>query len=233
MQRLMAVLAFLALLAAACGDDSGSVLESPTTTAAATTTMAVPAPTTEAPTTTAPPPPTEAPTTAATAAPTSTTTAAPTTTLAASPAAKASGSGCAPGNVTTLPDGDWFGFIEGIDTTGNGSITFDLACHFRGAEADKAATEDAYPWMPLEFYPYVRNQNPLTFMIPMAAGAAVEDFLLGDFGFAAWVAAIPADFGCSSALNYYNCPVWVKIQAGEGVMLYDMLPEWAGDDRGS
>jgi hypothetical protein len=82
------------------------------------------------------------------------------------PLAAPEGSGCVPGSTTALPDGDWFGFVENLDLIGNGTIVLDLACYFEGAEADKAAIEDDYPWMPLEFYPYVRNQNPLTFTIP-------------------------------------------------------------------
>ena len=61
----------------------------------------------------------------------------------------------------------------------------------------------------------------------------VEDFLLGDMTFDNWVASMPSDYGCSPAGGFYNGPVWVRIQGGEGVLLFDMIPEWSGDDRGS
>ena len=237
MRRPTTLLMACVLVVAACGGDSA--LQSPTTTAAAATST-TPAPTTstDAPTTTSTTVAattstvtTVAPTTTTT--PPTTTTTTTTTTMTAPPAPVASGSGCTPGNVTDLPDGDWFGFVENLDVIGDGTIVFDLACHFEGAEADKAATEDAYAFMPLEFYPYIRNQNPRTFTIPMAAGATVDDFMLGTNPYVLWVPMIDPESGCSFATGYRACPLWVRIQGGEGVHLYGLLPEWAGDGRGS
>lgn len=223
MKRLIPALMVLALFAAACGDDDAG---STTTEATATSTTA-PTTTTAAATIT-----TAVPATTTTVADT-TTTAAPTTT--GPPRAVPERSGCTPpGDV--LPDGEWFGFIEGITSGTPDHITFDLACNFEGAQADLAAAEDSYAFVgpdgSLEFYPYIRNQNPKVFDITMSAGAMVEDFLLGDMTFDDWVAAIPSESGCSAVDDYRNCPVWVRIQGGVGVLIFDMLPEWAGDDRG-
>jgi len=217
MRRSIPLLVSMLFVVAACADESAS-----STTSGATTTSIVVTTTAEPVTTTT------AATTSTTAAATTTTTAAPTTT--AGPVAMPSRSGCTPpGDV--LPDGDWFGFIEDIELiTGADHFAFDLACHFEGDQAELAAVADGYP-TPLEFTPYIRNQNPKVFDILVSAGAMVEDFLLGDFAFRDWVAAIPPDFGCADP-DYNNCPVWVRIEGGVAVLLYDMLPEWSGDDRG-
>jgi len=143
--------------------------------------------------------------------------------------AAASGSGCAPPG-DTLPDGDWFGFIEGIDTTGDPRLTFDLACYFDPPEDNIAAAEDGRA-VPVEFTPYIRNQNPKVFELTVAPGAVVDEFF-SIVAFNVWVVSIPAENGCSPATGYRACPVWVEISGGAVVMLYGFLPEWAGDGRG-
>lgn len=158
----------LALVVAACGDDDGA-----TTTIAPTTTAPVVTTTTAAPTTTT----TAAPTT--TAVPAAPTTAPfdegpylietpglyPPPVLAQSEGP--SGSGCVPGSNTVIPDGIWFGFV--LATTGT-SITFDMACWFWG---EIAYTEGAKDGLEVDNDYYIRNQNPLTFEVPVGPGATM------------------------------------------------------------
>ena len=167
-----------------------------------------------------------------TAAVTTTTAAAVTTTTAAAlPAGLPSFSGCAPpGN--TLPDGTWAVFIEGIATiAGTTHTTLDLACWFDGAQADVAAAHDGRS-TPVEFHPYIRNQNPLVFDVIVAPGAIVKLFG-GDVAFASWVASLTPDNGCSAASGYAACIVKVTILGGQAVEFSEPLPEWSGDGRGS
>ena len=223
MSRRVPLLILLALLVSSCDNASTGTFATTTTVPAASTvatTTTVPAASTVATTTTAP----------ATSTVATTTTAPSTTTSRSGPTAVASGSGCAPSG-DTLPDGEWFGFVEGIDA-GLAIITFDLSCYFDGAEADLAAAEDGHP-LPLEFYPYIRNRNPKVFDLVVSAGALVEDIFMGTVPFGTWAAGVAPDSGCSAATGYGACPVWVRITGGEAVSLYGMLPEWAGDGRGS
>ena len=131
-----------------------------------------------------------------------------------------------------MPDGDWFGFLEGVTTAATNRLTFDLTCHFDGGQAEPAAIQDGHP-VPLEFTPYIRNQNPKVFDIPVSGVAVVEDYLLGTLAFPDWIAALSPDNGCSAGTGYAACPLWVRITGGEAVLLYGILPEWAGDGRGS
>lgn len=215
MRRTLSLLLGLSLLMVSCGDDSAATTTTTATTTVETTTTTVPLTTT-----------TVAPATTTTAAPT-TTTAAVTTTI---PPAVPSGSGCSPpGDV--LPDGEWFGFVEDIDILA-AEFTFDLACHFDGAQADLAAAEDAYPFVPLEFYPYIRNQNPKVFVIEAFGATLVEDFFQGNVDWDAWVAGFGPESGCAEP-DYSNCPIWVTIDGGIAIHIDATLPEWSGDDRGS
>jgi len=214
MRRTFSLLFGLSLLLVSCGDDSTATTTTtdPTTTLPPTTTTTVVTTTTVAPTTT-----TEAATT---------TTAAATTTI---PAATPSGSGCSPpGDV--LPDGEWFGFVEDVDILAS-EFTFDLACHFDGDQAELAAMADGYP-TPLEFTPYIRNQNPKVFVIEAFGATLVEDLFQGNVDWDAWVAGFDPDSGCAEP-DYSNCPIWVTIDGGIAIHIDATLPEWAGDDRGS
>ena len=130
-----------------------------------------------------------------------------------------------------LPDGDWFGFIEGLNDPPT-LITFDLACYFDGDQAEPAAVADGHP-VPLEFFPYIRNQNPKVFTIPVAGNARVDDLILGMMPFGGWPTSLPAADGCAPASGFFACAVWVQIAGGEAVLLHGFLPEWAGDDRGA
>jgi hypothetical protein len=210
MRRTLTLLACF-LLVAACGGDPESVdsTTSSSTTSSSTTTEAATTATSE--------------TTATTLAPTTTTTSPP-----AAPVA--SGSGCTPSG-DVLPDGDWFGFMEGVDTTITpASLVLDLACYFDGPNADLAAAADGRP-TPVESPPYVRNQNPKIFALNLDAAATVDSFMGGSF--TAWFTALPADNGCSAASGFSACPLWVHIQGGFVTMVYGVLPEWSGDGRGS
>jgi hypothetical protein len=225
--RRLVILVVFGLLVASCGDDTtapaadastttgalASTEDSTTTVAPATTAPATTAPTTTEPTTTTfrlPPPPAEG-----------------------SPSPAPWGSGCTPPG-DTLPDGDWFGFLEGLEVEAEPRIVFDLSCYFDGDDAELAATEDAYPHLPLEFTPYIRNQNPKVFDVPVSATATVEDHNLGGtVPFLDWVAAVSSDSGCSASSGFAACPIWVRIDDGAAVLLYGILMEWAGDDRGS
>jgi hypothetical protein len=103
---------------------------------------------------------------------TTTTTAGETTTTAASGEALGdepefhedgpSGSGCEPGDDTGLPNGWWYGTIDGEVTD---SVSFDLACYYTGEAADEVAAsrDDEAP-----SGVYVVNDNPTLRSIPLA-----------------------------------------------------------------
>lgn len=221
MRRLRTLAVCVGLLLAACGDDAtGTTLPFGTTTAVVTAAPTSTTPASEVTTTTA---------VVTTAAPT--TTLAPTSTTAASPAAVPSGSGCTPGG-DTLPEGTWFGFVEGVvmTPTGGADMTFDLACYFEGDQADLAAAEDGRT---VEEPPYVRNQNPKVFHFDVWDEAQVDSYM-GGGPFSTWFVTVPADDGCSPSTGYHACPLWVMIDsAGDAFYLFGLLPEWSGDGRGS
>jgi hypothetical protein len=213
------------LLFVSCGDDATAP------TAAAPTTTEDPARTETPVSTTAPSPATSAPTTTERPAAAEFRLPPPPAEGSASPAPW--GSGCAPPG-DTLPDGDWFGFLEGLEGGPEPGITFDLSCYFDGEDAELAATDDAYPYLPLEFTPYVRNQNPKVFGVPVSSAATVEDHNLGDrVPFLDWVSTVSPESGCAVTSGFAACPVWVRVDDGAVVLLYGFLMEWAGDDRGS
>lgn len=78
-------------------------------------------------------------------------------------------SGCTPGTNDSLPDGEWFGYVDQATTT---EIEFDLACWFNGEAAAVAAAEDGKESPPPNDY-YVRNDNPGLRPLAVADGAAV------------------------------------------------------------
>lgn len=75
-----------------------------------------------------------------------------------------SGSGCTPGDGASLPEGEWFGFVEATSATG---IEFDLACWFTGQAAIEASAEDGEESPPPNDY-YIRNENTLTRSLPVS-----------------------------------------------------------------
>jgi hypothetical protein len=188
---LAAIAVAVALIAAGCGDDeSASTTSPPTTTQAPVTTttpMTTTSPTTTAATTTT------SPATTTTAAPS--TTAAPTTTSAPDTNSLADGSGCTPGTPDSLPDGEWFGYVD--DATSS-SLDFDLACWFTGDAAVLASAEDGEESPPPNDY-YVRNVNPALRTLAVAADAEV-----------AWLPN-PADPSTEATAAYVD---WLSARTG-------------------
>jgi hypothetical protein len=74
-----------------------------------------------------------------------------------------SGSGCTPGDRTTLPDGWWAGEITSVRASG---VDLDLVCFFAGDAGEKAATEDGQE---LTNDYYVRNNNARTFRVDFSS----------------------------------------------------------------
>lgn len=106
-----------------------------------------------------------------------TTTADTTTTSAPTPTTQptdtndlASGSGCKPGSVDSLPDGEWYGFIVDVDES---AAEFDLACWFTGDAAEMAASEDGAESPPPNDY-YVRNESEAPRTLAVGSSAEVE-----------------------------------------------------------
>ena len=123
----------------------------------------------------------------------------------------ASGSGCVPGSNTVIPDGIWFGFLLATDGS---SIEFDMACFFFG---DIAYTEGAADGVEVNNDYYIRNQNPLTFDVPMATAAKMYwlDSSSGNFeptpmSMADWPGP-DEDWPCPGEF----CGVWLYINEGE------------------
>lgn len=205
----------LTLVLAACGDPE--TVDTTTTTPASTTS--------EATTTT----PAETPTTGAE----TTTTAGVTTTTAPlylvpipwefpavfGTSGDPHGSGCVvAGGV--LPDGLWFGYAEAV---GGGVITFDLACYFTGAAAEAAATADGAE----AFDNYIRNQNPMTFPVPISPLAQVFyiDATPSDAGFFPQPIAVAS---WPTAASYLPCPgelcgVWLYVNGGQATGVVEMF----------
>lgn len=218
MRRHLPLLLGLALVVGSCGDDAAeTTTTSSSTTVVTTTTTTVAPPTTVAPTTT-------------TVAPTTTTTVAPTTTTAAVAAAIPAGSGCTPSG-DVLPNGTWYGFIEGVDV-GEAEFTFDLACVFEGDQQPIAILEDGRDLeAAMEFTPYFRNRNEKQFIIPAFGATLVSDPAMGNVDWDAWVAANQGGHGCS-APDFEKCPVRIVIDFDVAVEI-SVYPEWSGDGRGA
>lgn len=194
--RMIPMLIALVLITAACGSDDAttSTTSGATTTVAPGTTTAAPSTTTAAPTTT------EAMTT--TVATTTTTTPPDTNSLA-------SGSGCTPGTADSLPDGEWFGFVE---AAADGSVDFDLACWFNGEAAAAAAAEDGEESPPPNDY-YVRNTNSGLRTLTVAGSASVtwlpnpgDPSTEETVDYAAWLAG--------RAARDFQPSVWLTIEDG-------------------
>jgi hypothetical protein len=193
------------VLATSCSSDGdGASTTSSTSTTLVTTTTAATTTTTEGTTTTA------APATTTTGSETTTTTRAPTTTTTSTPDTNslASGSGCTPGTTTSLPDGEWFGYVDDASAA---RLSFDLACWFTGDAAAQAAAEDGEESPPPNDY-YVRNVNPGLRTLSVAGSATV-----------AWLpnpgdpstATVPyADWLTDRTARSYQPGVWLTITGG-------------------
>ena len=206
-RRIVAVLA-LVVVGAACGE-GGAVPTSPTSPPPSSTTTTLASTTTSVVATTSPP---------TTMATTTTSVSAPyhieTPSLGPPPVLPGSegpsGSGCIPGSNTVVPDGVWFGFV--LATSGT-EVTFDMACWFWGELAESEAIKDGQE--ALNNY-YIRNQNPLTFSVPIGSGATIYwlDTSSGNFvpepmPMAAWPGPDEA-WPCPGEL----CGVWLYINGG-------------------
>ena len=122
---------------------------------------------------------------------------------------EAHGSGCAPGT-GQLPDGIWFGFVEGATSD---TLAFDLACFWTGAAAAERATEDGEE----VFDFYTRNENPETRTLQRdPAGTAYWLDASSDLT----PQAIPmSDWPVTAGSPYQECPsdhcaVWVYVNGG-------------------
>ena len=215
MNRCIALLAVLVLVAAACGggEPAGSDPAEPSSTSTSTATVAPSTPLTQPSSTTAP----RATTT------TTTTTAAPTTTAVvyrvdSSGGARieplpgsggALGSGCAPGGAE-LPDGIWFGWI--IETTST-DISFDLACARSGGGALAVSNDSrrvrTVPVAPTaNVYPYAAEGTESSIPYPQWRGAEP-----------ATVCAERGDFGLGE-----GCPWWLYVNDGAVTEMVQVLP---------
>jgi hypothetical protein len=65
----------------------------------------------------------------------------------------------------TLPDGTYFGFVEGIDT-GSDAMAFDLACFYTGEDANEQAAQRGDE-VPVPNDVYIVNDNPATRDVPV------------------------------------------------------------------
>lgn len=150
-----------------------------------------------------------------TSGPSTTTTLAPTTTTASSTTIPedtnqlASGSGCTPGS-ETLPDGEWFGFVDDIGDT---TLFFDLACWFTGDAAIIASAEDGEESPPPNDY-YVRNQSDLIRELQVGPDVPVDFYPDGD----------PANYFVTTFAEWDSLAddrggfffgVWVTIEEGD------------------
>lgn len=128
-----------------------------------------------------------------------------------------SGSGCTPDSAATLPEGEWFGFVDA--TSANG-LEFDLACWFTGESAVEAAAEDGEESPPPNDY-YIRNDNPQIRSLSVSSAARVTWYPDGsptsetESGFEEWAGAMPARglmFG-----------VWLRVIDGE---VHQIREQW-------
>lgn len=110
-----------------------------------------------------------------------------------------SGSGCSPGDAASLPEGEWFGFVETTSATG---IEFDLACWFTGQAAVDASAEDGEESPPPNDY-YVRNESTLTRSLPVSPEVPVV-----------WY----PDGGDPTAETVVDFEAWAEAVVGRGFM---------------
>jgi hypothetical protein len=134
-----------------------------------------------------------------------TTTTSPTTTVPEGP----SGSGCTPGDATTLPEGEWFGLVVSASASG---IEFDLACMFSGEAAAIAAAEDGEESPPPNDY-YVRNDNPLVRFLPVSPAVEVTWYPTGDPTSEVTVTFPEWDDGVTTRGLFFG--VWLDVIDGE------------------
>lgn len=126
----------------------------------------------------------------------------------------AAGSGCTPGRTDGLPDGRWFGTIEGADT---GSVVFDLACWFSGDAAARAAAEDGEESPPPNDY-YVRDDNDLLRTIDVGASAEVV-WLTSPSDPTSAVTTDYDDWRADEGARPFRPSVWLTVESDEVVAI--------------
>ena len=134
------------------------------------------------------------------------------------PADGAGGSGCSPGDAASLPEGEWFGFVEATSATG---IEFDLACWFTGQAAIDASAEDGEESPPPNDY-YVRNESPMTRSLPVSPDVPVVWYPEGgdpttetEVGFEVWAEAVVG--------RGFMFGVWLDVIDGE---VHQIREQW-------
>ena len=121
----------------------------------------------------------------------------------------AEGSGCTPPSVTDLPDGEWYGVVEGA---GDGQLVFDLACWFTGDVAVIASAEDGEESPPPNDY-HTRNANDVLRTVDVDAGAPVTWY--PDGGDPANVATVTYDqWRSDRESRVFDLAVWLTIEGG-------------------
>lgn len=188
-----------AVLLASCNGGAESPDSSSTTVTSPTDSTSTPA----VATTTVPPAPTSSST--------------PTTSPTTSDDGPA-GSGCSPGDAVSLPEGEWYGFIEATSATG---IEFDLACWFTGQAAIDASAEDGEESPPPNDY-YVRNENTMTRSLPVSPQVPVVWYPEGGdpttetvVDFEAWAEAVVG--------RGFMFGVWLDVIDGE---VHEIREQW-------
>ncbi|MDH3607213.1 MAG: hypothetical protein OER12_09485 [Acidimicrobiia bacterium] len=223
--RVIALLAVMGLILAACGDGDTSDPLATTTSVSAPTTTAV------ATTTTLPDTTTTAPATTSTTVPATTTTTRPpppaggyvvveASIFPAEPlpnSGGAGGSGCAPGP-GELPDGIWYGTV--LAANGD-SVDFDLACFYFGDiayEIGAAAGVEVY-----NDY-FISDENPAIRTVPVGGQAMVWSIPgdLGDLVPLSFATDWPPDWQRA----YSECPgefcgMWLYINQGTATELVE------------
>lgn len=119
------------------------------------------------------------------------------------------GSGCAPGTLDALPDGQWFGTLAFVDPAA-GTLDLDLACLFFNAAANAAATADGASEVPVPDDVYVRNENPAVHTEPVVPDVAVA-FLENGGGSATFE---PTVSGLEAAAPIAGRAVWIHVVGG-------------------
>ena len=191
-----------ALLFASCGGGDDVSGTTSTTQETSTTTSA------EVPTTT------QVQTTTTTTTAGTTTTAAVTTTEKIDTNSLAEGSGCTPGSGESLPDGEWFGYVDKASAS---EIGFDLACWFTGDAAALAAAEDGEESPPPNDY-YVRNVNPIVRIIPVSGDATVI-WLPNPGDPTTEEEILYADWVTERDTRDYQPGIWLTIEEGDVVAI--------------
>jgi hypothetical protein len=170
---------------------------------------------------------------------TTTTVASPTTSLASTPSSTTApvvppvpilipskndgsspdGSGCAPPNGETLPDGIWFGDLKAVDSAA-GTISLDLNCFFTGQAAAKANQQDnGGAGDPVDNDYYIRNKVKRVYTLRAVSNVAVLE--LTAMGGGPLGAAQSGLNAASASLNHFNnlWIGWIQVSGGQVVVI--------------